>query len=488
MRSRMRLTAALTVLGGLALSLIVTRAPDSVAAAVPEERPNVILLVLDDATVADVKKMPRARRLLADEGVTFRRNYTPFPHCCPARATILSGLYPHNHHVLDINPPYGGFDRFDDQQTLATYLDPTYRTAMVGKYLNKFDEESVVSPGWDFFQVPVTGVYHYLTQQQMAVDGSVSTVTDEYLPLRHADQLMDFIEQRSPSAEPYFGYLGWIPPHNGSPADRRREPRTPYVSKGLRGTYEGAPLPTSPSFDERRVGDKRDAMQRRPRLSRRDVRHIAYTRAQRRESLVAVDQKIEEIVDLVTERGELDSTYFILTSDNGFMEGQHRIPSGKLQAYEESAAVPLIIRGPGFEPGTRYGGVTGLQDLVPTILDLTGTPLPDEAPAPDGVSLVGLLSGEVPATRAQVIEIADNSRTGKSRRVDPPWLARGIVTGDRWKYVEYPGTGEVEMFDLARDPHELRSLDGRPKHAVRQQELHDLLVAYQDCAGVDCRS
>ena len=242
MRTRKRLAAALVVLGGVVFSIGVTSpASRSSTASVPEQPPNVVLLLLDDATVADVQKMPIAQRLIADEGVTFRRNYTPFPHCCPARATILTGLYPHNHHVLDINPPYGGFDRFDDQHTVATYLDPTYRTAMVGKYMNKFDADSEVSPGWDLFQVPVSGVYHYLTQKQKAVDGSLSQVSAKYLPLRHADQLMSFIEEQPPSGEPYFGYR-WIPRTTAARPiglGNRRRPTWPNVS--------AAPM-TEPSF------------------------------------------------------------------------------------------------------------------------------------------------------------------------------------------------------------------------------------------------
>lgn len=136
MKSRNSWLAA-TLAGIVAMSLTASAAADEPAPQ-PAEPPNVVVLLLDDATVADVRQMPAVQRLLADHGTTFANNYTPFPHCCPARATILTGLCPHNHHVLDINPPYGGFDRFDDQNTIATYLDPAYRTGIVGKYLNKF--------------------------------------------------------------------------------------------------------------------------------------------------------------------------------------------------------------------------------------------------------------------------------------------------------------------------------------------------------------
>jgi N-acetylglucosamine-6-sulfatase len=238
------------------------------------------------------------------------------------------------------------------------------------------------------------------------------------------------------------------------------------------------------------VDDKRAAIRDRPRLTPGVQRDIAYLRAQRRESLSVVDRKIEELVSLVERRGELDDTYFVLTSDNGWMEGQHRIPAGKLQAYEESAGVPLIIRGPGFEPGTRFTGVTGLQDLVPTFLDLAGVALPPGAPEPDGMSLAGLVSGRVVTERAQLVEIADNSRTkgGRLAEDDPPWLAQGVVTADEWKYVEYPGTAEAEMYRLSHDPDELRNLAGRARWAAEEQRLAAILDLYRECRGEGCRS
>ncbi len=490
MRSRSRLASlvALTVVLGLAASSPGVPTVDAEAAAPLPDKPNIVVLLLDDATVADVSRMPRVQRLLADRGTTFVNNYTPFPQCCPARATILSGQYPHNHRVLDINPPYGGFERFDDRHTIATYLDDTYRTGIVGKYMNKFERDSPVSPGWDVFEVPVRGVYNYLEQVQKNADGSFTRV-EGYLPLKHAEQLKSFIDG-TPPTEPYFGYLAWVAPHSGVPKEKAGEPPSPYVAGRFRGTYDGPPLPTDASFNEKNIDDKRRAMQERPRLTRAVKKRIRYVRRQRRESLAAVDLKVEQIVELVRSRGELDNTYFILTSDNGYMEGQHRIPSGKMQPYEESAAVPLLIRGPGFAAGARYRGVTGLQDLVPTILDLSGTPLPPGAPEPDGVSLKALVDGTRATKRPQIVEIAKNTRARNERRAydEPPWLVRSIVTRNGWKYMEFPLTDEVEMYNLNDDPGELRNLSGRPRHQARQAALRRMLHEYQDCAGATCRS
>ena len=448
------------------------------------ESPNVIVMMLDDATVDDVEQMPNVQRLLADQGITFTSFYAPFPQCCPARASALTGQYPHNHRVLDIKPPFGGFEAFDDRHTIATYLDPGYRTGIFGKYLNGFDAQSQVSPGWDVFRVPVRGVYNYVGQRIMHEDGSLEDV-EGYLPSVHADQMMDFIEA-TPAGEPYLAYLGWVAPHNGSPEDVEGEPPSPYVARALRGTYAGERVPRDPSFNERNVDDKRRAVRERPRLGSRKVAAIAETRSQRRETLMAVDAKVQEVVDLVAARGELDDTYFLFTSDNGFMEGQHRISEGKLQMYEPSAAVPLIIRGPGFAPGSTYRRVAGLQDLAPTLLDLAGVEADPDAPEIDGVSLRGLVDGDVSTRRPQVVEIADNSRIRNERRAGPAWLARAVVTNGQWKYVEYPLTDEVEMYHLRNDPYELRNLARGPEHRRKEAELRRLLHRYRNCAGAAC--
>lgn len=201
---------------------------------------------------------------------------------------------------------------------------------------------------------------------------------------------------------------------------------------------------------------------------------------------MAVDAKVRQIVELVTARGELDDTYFFFTSDNGYMEGQHRISTGKLQVYEPSAAVPLIIRGPGFPAGSEYRRVAGLQDLAPTLLDLAGVGVPEAAPEIDGVSLRGLVDGSVSSRRPQVVEIADNSRIRNERRAGPSWLARAVVTNSQWKYVEYPLTDEVEMYRLRKDPYELRNLARGSEHRRKEARLRRLLHRYRNCVGADC--
>ena len=93
-------------------------------------RPNVVVVMAGDMRADDLRFMPRVRRLLVARGLTYRNSFSPYPLCCPARASFLTGQYAHNHHVLGNESPYG-FGGFDDSATLATALHQSgYRTGV----------------------------------------------------------------------------------------------------------------------------------------------------------------------------------------------------------------------------------------------------------------------------------------------------------------------------------------------------------------------
>lgn len=135
---------------------------------IPGSRPNIVVVMADDMRADELRFMPRTRALLGGEGVAFDHSFSPYPLCCPARASFLSGQYTHNHGVWSNRPPYG-FAAFDDSRTVATLLtDAGYRTAFVGKYLNGYgttpppdgsasDSLSYVPPGWADWRGAVGG-------------------------------------------------------------------------------------------------------------------------------------------------------------------------------------------------------------------------------------------------------------------------------------------------------------------------------------------
>ena len=103
------------------------------------------------------------------------------------------------------------------------------------------------------------------------------------------------------------------------------------------------------------------------------------------ESLQSVDEGAGEVVDALRRTGELDDTLIVFTSDNGFFYGEHRITGGKLRHYEEATRVPLLIRGPGIDPGSASTTPVVNADLAPTLLDAAGVEPPHEL---DGISLL----------------------------------------------------------------------------------------------------
>src|SRR5262245_54767781 len=115
-------------------------------------RPNILVVMTDDMSRADLAFMPKTRKLLGKQGTTFRNAITSFPLCCPSRATFLTGQYAHNHGVGGNFYPEGWYGMAHRNNTLATWLDPSYRTDLIGKMLNGYgalDAHGEIPPGFD---------------------------------------------------------------------------------------------------------------------------------------------------------------------------------------------------------------------------------------------------------------------------------------------------------------------------------------------------
>src|SRR5829696_181804 len=126
------------------------------AAAGPAEQPNIVFVLTDDLDYASAQKMPQIRSELIEEGLSFEEAFASHPICCPSRATILTGLYDHNHDVLSNVFPSGGFEKFveegHEENSIAVRLkEEGYQTAFFGKYLNQYpgDDPTHVPLGWD---------------------------------------------------------------------------------------------------------------------------------------------------------------------------------------------------------------------------------------------------------------------------------------------------------------------------------------------------
>jgi N-acetylglucosamine-6-sulfatase len=209
-----------------------------------------------------------------------------------------------------------------------------------------------------------------------------------------------------------------------------------------------------------------------PPLSDAQKRELTWTYEDKLEALQAVDDLVASLIETLEETGQLEDTYIVFATDNGFMLGEHRLTQ-KGKPYEESIRTPLLIRGPGVPAGETHSQLVSNVDLAPTFAELAGT----EPPAkPDGRSLVPFLSGNPPASWREAVLL---ERRGEK-------LAWAGVRTSRYVYFEYEETGEEELYDLKVDPYQLKSVHESVDPAL-VEDLRARLRALENCAGADCR-
>jgi N-acetylglucosamine-6-sulfatase len=427
--------------------------------------------------------MPRTRALIGDAGARFANSFVSNPRCCPSRATFLTGQYSHNNGVFTNGPPIGGWQRLRGTSNwLPTWLQGAgYRTVHVGKFLNHYglDDPTEVPPGWDEWYGtidPTTYRYYGYTVNE---NGTLRTYGRDRDPRYYSTDFASrrsagIVERLAPAAQPFFLSVAFLAPHTGSPHEPG-DPATlgtPAIADRHRGAFASLALPRGGAFDEADVSDK-PAFLRRPRLRPAKVAAIEALYRQRLESLLAVDEGVEQIVAALRRSGELENTLIVFTSDNGYMAGEHRLPHGKAKAYDPSVRVPLLIRGPGVPAGTQPQQMVVNADLAPTILDAARA---TAGRVLDGRSLLPLTRDPSLGTRRPLlIEIAKGAG-----------LKTTAIRTHRWLYAEH-ANGASELYDMAADPHQLRSRHAATGLAGVRRRLAARLSALRDCAGLTCR-
>ena len=504
--SRAQASLSLLVLLALALPALVAGAPATQFEAAVR-KPNIVLIVLDDLDARAVERMPIVDELLRERGTSFARFFVAMPSCCPSRASILRGQYPHNHGVVRNFAPDGGFPVFHqrglERSTVATWLNGAgYRTGLFGKYLNEYPKGvsvRYVPPGWNRWQGWLaSGRYFNYSYNENGKPVSYRSEPRDYETDVLSRATRDFIRRAADDRVPFFAYVAPPAPH---------EPAIPAPRHADKFANLKAPRP--PSFNERNVDDKPAWVRRdSPRLSRKQIDQIDALYRDRARSLLAVDEMVADLFETMRATGTLDDTYVFFTSDNGFHLGEHRQAIGKGMPYEQSIRVPLFVWGPGVARRDEHRLASNV-DLAPTIAELAGAAAPDFA---DGRSLVPLLRGNEPSwRRALLVESIAKDPPGGGQAVEvgvdeveaaydgrvgwkPPHIPtfRVLRTPDR-VYVEYyrgadPEPVERELYDLRRDSDQLENLASDPDRAAEVDDLHAWLAALRDCAAAGCRA
>ncbi|KAL4420319.1 hypothetical protein ABPG77_010224 [Micractinium sp. CCAP 211/92] len=388
--------ATLLLLGAAAaLRSPLDPAPGSLSAQLGgRRRPNIIQFVTDDqdAVMGGDWHMPLLRKYLAEEGANFTQYITDFALCCPSRTTILTGQCSHNTGVVGVGVPnvLGGFSRFNEMglehKTAPLALQAAgYRTGLIGKYLNGYWSETAhhVPPGWErWFAIANIDYYNWTASDQ----GKLLEFGDkdeDYSTDVLTTKAVEFLEHHKNDDRPFFLYLAPYAAHM---------PHLP--PKRHIGKLAGLKVPRVPSWNEsdENIAKKVTFVADLPHVSEETAAAYDYRYQTRAETLLAVDDMLEAVVQKLKEIGEWDNTYILYTADNGYKMGHHRL-SGKLSGYENDIRLPFYVRGPGVPQGVQLSHLISNIDLASTWLDLAGVedPLAHER---DGISFAPLLRGD----------------------------------------------------------------------------------------------
>lgn len=455
-----RLRHAAWKIGALALLA------SSLASAAP---PNVILLLPDQmrGSAMGIAGNPDVQTphidALAHEGLRFRRTYANVPVCCPARAILLTGTYPH------VNGMMANDLRLRETEiTLAEiFRDAGYHTGFVGKWhLDGGPRNPGFVPpgprrqGFEFWAAYECHHQHFLPWYFR--DTPERILVRKFEPEATADFAVEFLEAQTPG-RPFFLMMQMGPPHDpyGAPDEymKRYDPAklTPPANwqPGSESNPGGSAIP--------------------PKYRRPDAPGATYVRTGGREELAAyyaaitaIDDQVGRIVRTLKARGLDQDTIILFTSDHGDMLGSHGMRR-KRKPHEESAGVPGILRWPAKIPaGRTVDTLFSHIDMPSTLLALAGLPVPKHM---QGADLSSVALGQT--TQGPDAVLLQLFVPFRPDQITKPW--RGLIT-PRYTYARFEDAPWV-LFDNQDDPTQRHNLATEPSHAALRAQLDAKLAA-----------
>jgi len=531
-------TGFLAALVALALLLPAASATARPGDAGRDGRPNILVVMTDDMAVPDLQFMPNVRRLLARQGTSFDNAITSFPLCCPSRATFLTGQYAHNNGVEGNFAPWGWYGMEGRDNTLPVWLDDVgYRTALIGKWLNGYgamDAHGEIPAGFDTWRglldVSAYDYQNFVMNQdgqlrtwgdpefamdlvrfaKVEVDDEPDSVAslyaaleeqfgprpysywgaenpDEYSPDVTGEMTETLVKKEGRKRKPFFIWWSVAAPHRedvatalmGKPGPDPRPPAR-YADE-----VSSLSLPQPPSFNEPDISDKPTPVENAAvPMSDAIIEQLRLDYQGRAGSLMAVDDHVGDLVKTLKRTDQLKNTVIMFVSDNGWLQGEHRVTGDKFVPYDEALRVPLIIRGPGVKKNSTVAGQVSNVDFAPTLLDFANAK-PNRTV--DGVSLLPTLrKPSKRPDRVLGIEALQPLFPGGNIPINAWDQAYTGVRTDQYTYVVWTASGETELYDRAADPYQLNNVSGDPAFAAIEADLAAKLAQLQNCAGNAC--
>jgi arylsulfatase A-like enzyme len=449
-------------------------------------QPNILFLMCDQlrGDVLDPDHVCQTPNFdqLAEEGVRITRAYAPNPVCSPARASLMTGLLPHNHGVRHVT------HTVDDDMGVLREEHPHwvqrlsgYRTGYFGKWHVERTEE-LDRFGWQTFSERHGPEFAKLVEDPAKIKAEADPAgwinkPEGYAPAFHygvtdvpperrqlggvAHMAREFLDDALKSDDPWCCFVSVIEPHD------------PFVAgREAFSLYDVDSIELPPSIN--------DNFENAPNIYRRSqAAWSELTERQHKEaaacyyaSVTEIDWIFGRLIQQVRDAGQLDNTIVVLTSDHGEFLGAHGLYYKNIGAYEQAYSIPMILRGPGIAQGAVSDARVGLHDLYPTLLDLVSAEMIDVV---DSRSFAPVLRD--PAANqsdfTQGYAEYDGTRLTLTQRV--------VWDGD-WKYV-FNGFDYDELYHLASDPHEMHNLVDDPAHREKLDEMTRLFWQYVKATG-----
>lgn len=418
--------------------------------ALSKSKPNLLLLMTDqhraDWLGCDGNRAVNTPNLdrIANEGVRFRNAYSSTPTCTPARAALLTGMSPWHHGMLG----YGKVANAYPAEMPQLLRNSGYQTLGIGKmhwspqrhlhgFHNTILDESSRAESKEFrsdYRAWFASQAPNLDPDATGIGFNDYTAKPYVLPERlhptrwTADTAVNFLDTYH-RAEPFFLKVSFARPH--SPYDPPQRFWDMYKDADLpaarAGKWADKYRPRNGPKDDIWHGDMGPELVRRAR--------IGYSG-----SVSFLDEQIGRILSSLESRRLLDETLIVFLSDHGDMTGDQHLWR-KSYAYQPSARIPMLVRGPGAPRGAVSEVPAEIRDVLPTFAAAAGASLPDVC---DGQNLL--------TAKRDWIDLEHDVCYHPSNH----WTA---LTDGKWKYIFHASDGSEQLFDLVRDPHELNESD-----------------------------
>jgi len=489
----MRLKTFVFTISVLLLAAIASDQSVRAQTANKRSRPNIVILNLDDADAeilsdANIEAHYPTLSRLAARSTTFTNAHCTTPFCAPSRAALFTGKYAFNNGCkigregnASENGFQGGYQRFKtlghDENELGVWMKQAgYRTIHVGKYHHAgFDHQ--VPAGWDDFSASL-GAKYFGTSKFSNISQPkpwpFKIDDDQYITDVDRDEALLALDRQfeQRANQPFLLYVAPFAPHTpiGSDVTKMVQPKYADYASHLTQPVD------DPDFNEADVSDKSQIVQRGP-LTSAEKEYLELVYLSRLRAVKSVDDMFGAILDRIEATGQLENTWFFVTSDNGYSLGHHRLIAKK-DPYNHSSNIPLIVAAPKrvtHGERTYASHLVAHIDICPTILELAGVQIPTDL---DGKSFAPLVRRESTAPpqqwrRSIMIENWASKYVAK-QRVPMAYTAERFYDSIHIGWV----SGEHEFYDMRSDPYQMENRF-ESLSLAQQQELTQSLLSFR---------